>query len=75
VPGKKKKRLLRTKIGQKPKAALSPDEIASQILADIKDSHGSLLRDFVDVSRPFSTFDLPAAGVGEIHEDIFRARQ
>jgi hypothetical protein len=40
-------------------------------LADIKDSHGSLLRDFVDVSRPFSTFDLPAASVGEIHEDIF----
>lgn len=40
-------------------------------MADIKDSHGSLLRDFVDVSRPFSTFDLPAAGVDEIHEDIF----
>jgi type I restriction-modification system DNA methylase subunit len=58
----------------KRKAALSPPEIASQIFAEIKDSHGSLLRsyrDFVDVSRPYSTFDLPAAGVAEIHEDIF----
>ena len=25
----------------------------------------------MDVSRPYSTFDLPAAGVAEIHEDIF----
>jgi hypothetical protein len=70
----KEEKAIANKNRSKRKAALSPDEIASEILAEIKDSQGSLLRsysDFVDVSRPYSTFDLPTAGVAEIHEDIF----
>ncbi len=58
----------------KRKAALSPAEIADQILQEIKNSHGNLLRsfrDFVDVNRPYVTFDLPHVGIPEVHEDIF----
>jgi methylase of polypeptide subunit release factors len=58
----------------KRKAALSPSEIAGEILAEIKDRHGHLLRsyrDFLDRERPYSTFDVPQIGVAEIHEDIF----
>ena len=70
----KEEKAIANKNRSKRKAALSPDEIAGEILAEIKDGQGSLLRsysDFVDVSRPYSTFDLPAVGVAEIHEDIF----
>jgi hypothetical protein len=71
---RKEEKAIANKNRSKRKAALSPVEIAGQILAEIKDKQGSLLRsfsNFVDVSRPFSTFDVPAAGVAEIHEDIF----
>jgi hypothetical protein len=61
----------------KHKSAMSPAEIASQILAEIKNSHGGLLRafrDFVDINKPYTTLDLPAIGVPEVHEDIFAQR-
>ncbi len=58
----------------KRKAALSATDIAGEILAEVRDRLGHLLRpyrDFVDLSRPYSTFEVPAAGVAEMHADIF----
>ncbi len=58
----------------KRKAALSPPEIAHQILTEIKDSQGHLLRpfrDFLRIDRPYVTLDLPVVGIPEVHEDIF----
>lgn len=52
----------------------SPAEIAQQLFLEIKENRGELLRsysNFIDMGRPFSTFDLPAAGVPEVHEDMF----
>ena len=44
----------------------SPTEIAAQILAEIQENHPDLLRrydpDFLDLTKPFDTFDLPAEG-------------
>lgn len=58
----------------KRRAAFSPTEVAMEILSDVKKNEGNLLRafrDFVDLNKPHSTFDLPALGVPEVHEDIF----
>jgi hypothetical protein len=58
----------------KRKAALTPAEIASELLAEVKGSEGHLLksyRNFIDMDRPYSTFDLPHVGTSEVHEDIF----
>jgi hypothetical protein len=45
----------------------SPTEIAAQILAEIQEHHPDLLSrydpDFLDIGRPFDTFDLPGDGV------------
>lgn len=58
----------------KRRAPLSAAEIAGQVLAEVKDSHGALLRafrDFVDLNKPYVTLDLPVVGEPEVHEDIF----
>jgi hypothetical protein len=58
----------------KQKSAQSAAEIAGQVFADVKDKSGHLLRayrDFMDLNRPYDTFDLPSAGAAEIYEDIF----
>jgi hypothetical protein len=58
----------------KRKAALTPVEIASELLAEVKDREGHLLksyRNFISMDRPYSTFDLPHVGTSEVHEDIF----
>jgi len=70
----KEEKAIANKNKAKSKAAFSPAELAAQILAEIKDTQGQLLRsyaDFMDLNRPFSTFDLPTTGVPEIHEDMF----
>jgi len=45
----------------------SPTEIAAQILAEIQEKHPDLLSrydpDFLDLTKPFDTFDLPGEGV------------
>jgi hypothetical protein len=51
----------------------SPTEIAAQILAEIQESHPDLLSrydpDFLDLSQPFDTFDLPGEGVPQALKD------
>jgi hypothetical protein len=52
----------------------SPASVAGQLLSELKDRYGSLLRgysDFVDKNKPFSTFDLPMDGTAEINHDLF----
>jgi hypothetical protein len=52
----------------------SPNEIAGQILAEIQEDHGDLLRrydpDFLDLSRPFDTLDLPGEGIPHPMKDL-----
>lgn len=70
----KEEKAIANKNKARRKVAFSPVELAAEILAEIKDTQGQLLKsyaDFVDLNRPFSTFDLPTAGVPEIHEDMF----
>lgn len=51
----------------------SPAEIAAQILAEMRGSHPELLRrydpDFLDLAKPFDTFDLPGEGVPQPLKD------
>lgn len=70
----KEEKAIANKNKSKRRGAVSPSELANQILSEIRDNYGGLLRsysDFVDVTRPYSTFDLPATGVAEVHEDMF----
>jgi hypothetical protein len=58
----------------KRKAALTPPEIAAEILSEIRDKKGHLLQpyqSFVDMEKPYSTFYVPHVGIAEVHEDIF----
>jgi len=52
-----------------------PGEIAAQIYQEISESEGQLLRqydsDFMDKSKPFDTFDIPADGTPEAYSDMF----
>jgi len=52
-----------------------PGEIAVQIYKDIAENHPQLLRqydpDFLDRSKPFDTFEIPADGTAELFSDMF----
>ena len=52
-----------------------PGEIAAQIYKDIAENHPQLLRqydlDFIDRSKPFDTFEIPAEGTAELFTDMF----
>jgi hypothetical protein len=52
-----------------------PAEIAAQIYKDIAENHPQLLRqydpDFLDRSKPFDTFEIPANGTAELFSDMF----
>ena len=70
----KEEKAIANKNTSKRKAAVSPAEIAAQVLLEIKDKHGHLLRPYaelVDLNEPFSTFDLPLDGVAELDHDMF----
>ena len=51
----------------------SPTEIAAQILAEIQENYSDLLRrydpDFLDLNKPFDTFDLPGEGAPQALKD------
>jgi hypothetical protein len=51
----------------------SPTEIAAQILAEIQENHPDLLSrydpDFLDLTQPFDTFDLPGEGLPQPLKD------
>ena len=51
----------------------SPTEIAAQILAEIQENHPDLLSrydpDFLDLTKPFDTFDLPGEGIPQALKD------
>jgi hypothetical protein len=52
----------------------SPTEIAAQILSEIQENHGGLLRrydpDFLDLTKPFDTFELPAEGIPHPQKEV-----
>lgn len=51
----------------------SPTDIAAQILAEIQENHPDLLSrydpDFLDLTKPFDTFDLPSEGLPQPLKD------
>lgn len=70
----KEEKAIENKNRSKRRGAISASEIAAEILKEIKDHDGQLLRsyaDFLDVARPFNTLDLPADGRPEVHDDMF----
>jgi hypothetical protein len=70
----KEEKAIANKNKSKRRVSFPPAQIAAEIIVEVKKEHGNLLRsysDFVDMNRPFSTFDLPAAGIPEVHEDMF----
>ena len=70
----KEEKAIANKNKAKRKSAATPDEIAAQVLADIRDRFGHLLRpyaEFVDLTQPYDTFDLPVQGVADVHHDLF----
>jgi hypothetical protein len=70
----KEEKAIANKHRAKRRSATSPAELAAQVLAELKDQHASLLRgyaDFLDLNKPFNTFDLPSSGEPELHHDLF----
>lgn len=70
----KEEKAIDNKNKSKRKGAISPAELAAQVLAEIKDNDSQILRsyrDFLDTTRPFNTFDLPTSGTPEVHDDMF----
>jgi hypothetical protein len=51
----------------------SPTEVAAQILAEIQENHPDLLSrydpDFLNLTKPFDTFDLPGEGIPQALKD------
>ncbi len=69
----KEEKAIANKNKSKRKSAATPDEIAAQVFAESRDQAGHLLHpyaEFVDLDRPYRTFDLPAQGVADIHRDL-----
>ena len=70
----KEEKAIENKNRSKRKLTTSPSELASQIFAEVKDKQGRLLRtygDFLNMTHPFDTFDLPVGGSPEVYEDMF----
>lgn len=73
----KEEKAIANKNKAKRKLAATPNEIAAQVLADIRDRFGHLLRpyaEFVDLNRPYDTFELPVQGAAQTHDDLFAAQ-
>jgi len=58
----------------KRKGPSSPADIALQVYQEIVDHEGGLLRqyepDFLDTSKPFDTYEVPAEGRAEVYSDM-----
>jgi hypothetical protein len=70
----KEEKAIVNKLKAKRRGQASPHEIAGQILAEIRDNHPELLRrydpDFLDIAKPFDTFDLPGEGTPQPLKDV-----
>jgi hypothetical protein len=73
----KEEKAIANKKKAKRRGPARPTEIAAQIYEEINDKHRPLLRrydpDFLDKSKPFDTFELPAEGLPELHKSLFDA--
>ena len=70
----KEEKAIGNKNKSKRRGVAKPSEIALQILEDIKENSGQLLRayrDFLDLDRPFDTLDVPSTGDPEVNDDMF----
>jgi len=71
----KEEKAIINKITAKRRGPARPGEIAAQIFKDIAENYPQLLRqydpDFLDRSKPFDTFEIPAEGTAELFSDMF----
>jgi hypothetical protein len=53
-----------------------PEEIAAEVFEEIKSTYPEMLRqygpDFLDMQKPFDTFELPIDGLPERYQDLFK---
>lgn len=71
----KEEKAIVNKLKAKRRGQASPNEIAGQILAEIQENHPHLLRrydpDFLNMTKPFDTFELPTEGMPQEHRDLY----
>ncbi len=71
----KEEKAIANKKAAKRRGAARPSEVAAEIYADILDNHGHLLRrydpGFLDRSREYDTYDLPAQGTAKAYPNLF----
>ena len=71
----KEEKAIANKRKAKRRGRVSPSEIAAQIYQEIVEKHDYLLLqydlNFLDKSKPFDTFELPAEGVAKAYSDMF----
>ncbi|MBM4285051.1 MAG: SAM-dependent methyltransferase [Deltaproteobacteria bacterium] len=74
----KEEKAIVNKLKAKRRGQAGPTEIAAQILAEIRENHPHLLSrydpDFLDLTRPFDTFNLPAEGSPQERRDLYHER-
>ncbi len=70
----KEERAIENKKRAKRRGSASPEDIAAQIIQEIKDKEGHWLRyydsHFRDFSKPFDAYPVPMEGTAEVYEDI-----
>lgn len=72
----KEEKAIGNKNKSRRRSTISAQQIAVQILSAMKEKAGRFLLPYsayVDLERPFSTFDLPHEGEAEVHQDMFAA--
>ncbi len=71
----KEEKAIINKASARRRGQSKPNEIAEQIYDEIRDSEAGLIKPydpgFLDRSKPYDTFDLPAEGQAVLHESLF----
>ncbi len=74
----KEEKAILNKNKTKRRGVARPEEIARQVFEEICEKAGHILRrynrDFLDTSKPYDVFELPADGVPQTHRDMYDAR-
>jgi hypothetical protein len=70
----KEEKAIQNKNKSRRRGAARPSEIASQILAELKENEPRWFkhyRDFIDLDKPYDSAEIPEDGDPEIHTDLF----
>lgn len=70
----KEEKAIQNKNQSKRRKKVRPTDLVNQIMETIKSEYGTLLRtydDFIDLSQPYDTYEVPTDGAVEAHDDLF----